>query len=88
MDRALPEYNRIMVKHEHDKKRRMHKDKLKSMTPRIDNAVPSVLNLPRTSAKRDFMVESRCQEIERQNKRLLQRMENILLGKPKDDIPG
>ena len=76
MDRALPEYNRIMIQRDLQINRRHHKQKLSTITPRIDNQKPSSLNYPPAASKRNYLIEGkpipffinfleRCNEIEK-----------------------
>jgi hypothetical protein len=93
MDRAIPEFNRLVVEKANKHNLRMHKEKLRHMTPRVDNSEPVSVNFRPSKGKKEQMIEGkqkafflilqileRCNEIERSNHILLKKMEDILNG--------
>jgi hypothetical protein len=52
MNRALPEFNRVIHKRQMDFQKKMHKDKLRDTSPMIDNAVPAACNFPLSKGKK------------------------------------
>lgn len=59
----------------------MHKEKLREAAPLVNNTKPTARFFPQNTAKKDLMIEERCQEIEKNNRLLLRKMEGILVGK-------
>ena len=57
MDRAIPEYNRIMCERELNRNKQIHKRKVRQMEPRIDNSLPSTIGYLSNNTKRDHMIE-------------------------------
>lgn len=54
---------------------------IRKTTPRVDNSMPSAYRFPLNGAKKEQQIEERCNQIERSNKGMLARMEDIHLGK-------
>lgn len=50
------------------------------MTPAVDNTLPSAYNYPIVKSKKEMIIEERCNEIEKANRILLERMTSILAG--------
>jgi hypothetical protein len=54
MDRAIPEYNRVVFQRQISYQRKLHKERLRGMTPRIDNSKPFSVKFPISTANKDF----------------------------------
>ena len=78
MDRALPEFNRILNKKWQAYNKRLHKQKIHEIRPIIDNNEPSSLRYPIIKTKKEQILEDRCTEIEKANRILLEKMTNIM----------
>ncbi len=83
MDRALPEYNRVLHKKWLSAQRRLHKDRLHQSRPQVDTSVPSACRYPLVKSKKEQILEERCTEIEKANRLLLEKMTNIMVNKGK-----
>ena len=59
MDRALPEFNRILHKKWLDKNKKLHREKVKGMAPRIDMSMPKSYNFPISTGKKDYLIEGK-----------------------------
>ena len=53
MDRALPEVNRVVHARQMNMLKRIHKDKIKGITPRVDNNVPNAVAFPISRGKKE-----------------------------------
>lgn len=64
------------VKHRHD----MHKRRLRSMKPSVDNSAPKSFGMPhmRRNPKKAQLQEERFSRIERENRILLEKMSHIM----------
>lgn len=59
MDRALPEFNTILHKRWVNDVKKMHKEKLKSTTARVDNNVPDSYKYPIVKSKKEMLIEGK-----------------------------
>ena len=57
MDRALPEFNRIVNKKWQQRNRRLHRQKLIESKPLVDNTEPSSLRYPLIKNKKEQLLE-------------------------------
>lgn len=62
MDRAIPEFNRVITKKWQDQQKKMHKSKLRSMNKRIDNELPSAYSYPISNAKKEMIIEGKSKQ--------------------------
>ena len=58
----------------------MHRKKVQTTTARVDNNLPNSYKYPIVKSKKEMIIEDRCNEIEKANRILLQRMTSILAG--------
>lgn len=57
MDRALPEYNRVIhEKKLHDMKVK-HVERIRTVSHVVDNKIPTAYKFPGNTAKKDLMIE-------------------------------
>lgn len=82
MDRALPEFNRVLHKKWQAHNKRLHKIKIHETRPLVDNSEPSSLKYPLIKTKKEQLLEDRCTEIEKANRILLEKMTNIMTSQP------
>ena len=59
MDRALPEFNRVIIERENLKNRRKHKSRLRGIVGTIDQSPPIGYNYPINKAKKEQLVEGK-----------------------------
>jgi len=59
MDRALPEFNRILHKKWQAHNKRMHKQKINETRPMVDNHEPSSLRYPLIKTKKEQILEGK-----------------------------
>lgn len=59
MDRAIPEFNRVITKKWQDEQKRIHRKRIKSMDKRIDNNLPNAYNYPISNAKKEMIIEGK-----------------------------
>ena len=57
MDRALPEFNRILHKKWMDQNKRIYKQRLNESKPLIDNNEPSAVRYPLIKLKKEQLLE-------------------------------
>lgn len=80
MYRAIPVGNKACAERVRQRNDEMLKNRIKTMKPQIDNAVPSVafLDHVRNNLKREQMLEERYHLIDRDNRILLMKMSDIM----------
>eukprot|EP00920_Eleutheroschizon_duboscqi_P024881 GHVT01061615.1.p1 GENE.GHVT01061615.1~~GHVT01061615.1.p1 ORF type:complete len:343 (+),score=35.79 GHVT01061615.1:4254-5282(+) len=80
MHRSVPIGNRICNKRWESHVQQVHEKKKAEVRPSIDMSAPPTFQSARmrTNAKKDRMEEERCQEIDRHNRILLQRMYEVM----------
>ena len=59
MDRALPEVNRVVHQRNLNLQKRIHRDKIKYITPRIDNGQPGAMAYPISRGKKEQIIEGK-----------------------------
>jgi hypothetical protein len=59
MDRALPEFNRLIVQRQNQLNKAHHLIKLRTVTAGINTSVPSSLHYPINKQKKEMMVEGK-----------------------------
>lgn len=59
MDRAIPEFNRVITKKWQDQQKKIHRQRIRSMDKRIDNAAPTAYNYPISNAKKEMIIEGK-----------------------------
>ena len=59
MDRALPEFNTILHKRWNHDNKKLHKDKIKNSTARVDNNVPDCYKYPIVKSKKEMLIEGK-----------------------------
>ena len=59
MDRALPEFNTILHKKWNQENKRIHKDKVRNITARVDNSVPDSYKYPIVKSKKEMLIEGK-----------------------------
>jgi hypothetical protein len=57
MDRAIPEFNRVITKKWQEQQKKVHKDKVRSVSKRIDNELPVACQYPISNAKKEMIIE-------------------------------
>jgi hypothetical protein len=80
MYRAIPVGNKACANRVRDRHYEMHKQRVKTMRPQVDNAEPHVKQLShlQNNLKREQLEEEKYQKIDRENKILLQKMSDIM----------
>lgn len=80
MDRAIPIGNRLCHAKEHKKQEEKRKQRLREMKPQIDARAPEVCGMKhlKINFKRDEMLGCRYDEIERDNRHLLNKMTSVV----------
>eukprot|EP00347_Sterkiella_histriomuscorum_P013852 403363119 len=78
MDRALPEFNRVLHQKWLKQSKRLHRQKLGESKPVVDNSLPGSFRYPIIKTKKEQLLEERCTEIEKANRILLEKMTNIM----------
>ena len=59
MDRAIPEFNRVVNKKWQQHQKRIHKQKIIETRPLVDNNVPSALRYPIIKTKKEQILEGK-----------------------------
>ena len=59
MDRALPEFNRVLHKKWLASNKRMHKSKIGDSRPVVDNTMPSSFRYPLIKTKKEQLLEGK-----------------------------
>ena len=59
MDRAIPEFNRVITKKLQDQQKKIHRDRVRSMSKRIDNEMPTAYHYPISNAKKEMIIEGK-----------------------------
>jgi hypothetical protein len=80
MDRAIPIGNKLCHAKEHKKQEERRKQRLREMKPQIDARAPEVCGMRhlKINFKRDEMLGCRYDEIERDNRHLLNKMSSVV----------
>ena len=72
--------NRILNGRWKDHDAKIHKKKILEMRPVLDTSAPTACRYPIINTKRDQQEEERITQIEKQNRLLLEKMQNIMHG--------
>jgi hypothetical protein len=62
MDRAIPEFNRILNKKWQDQSKKAHRLRILETRPKVDNALPSSLMYPIIKNKKEQLLEGMCMQ--------------------------
>ena len=63
MDRAIPEFNKLIARREYQLNKSLHKQRLRGITKAIDNDVPDAYNYPINKRNKEFLIECKCKLI-------------------------
>lgn len=80
MYRSIPVSNKILKKKWDEHLQALHHEKLRTMKSSVDAGKPYTLGIIKGRAKKEQLQEDRYQEIERENRLLLDKMTNIMQG--------
>ena len=91
-DRAIPEGNPILVEKERKRLRQVHLSRLRKTRPTIDTSLPKGFSkkkggglIRKKNLKREQQMEERYSSIERENRRLLEKMSSVMTSKTLDN---
>ena len=91
-DRAIPEGNPILVEKERKRLRQVHLSRLRKTRPTIDTSLPKGFSkkkggglIRKKNLKREQQMEERHSAIERENRRLLEKMSSVMTSKTLDN---
>ena len=91
-DRAIPEGNPILVEKERKRLRQVHLSRLRKTRPTIDTSLPKGFSkkkggglIRKKNLKREQQMEERYSAIERENRRLLEKMSSVMTSKTLDN---
>mmetsp|Transcript_27786 Transcript_27786/g.55539 ORF Transcript_27786/g.55539 Transcript_27786/m.55539 type:complete len:184 (-) Transcript_27786:66-617(-) len=84
--RAMPTLNRITDGRSRQRNQELHRRKLQSMRPSIDNRAPPRHSHLRRNLKKEKMMEERFATIERENRILLEKMSYIMQHNTLDNV--
>ena len=59
MDRAIPEFNKIVARREHQMSRSLHRDRLRNISKAIDNSMPIGYVYPINKKNKEAMIEGK-----------------------------
>ena len=59
MDRALPEFNRLIMKRQQLINKHFHREKLRNVVKAVDNSLPSTFIYPINKKNKEMMIEGK-----------------------------
>lgn len=74
--------SKVIIDQMKARERRKHLKEVKCAKSMLDNTAPVTMGIPKRNLKKEQMIEDRYTEIERANRILLEKMSNIIVGKP------